>query len=79
MTICGENLWKPVGACAVCVQSEDELPERLLGTCRFSHLDMDSGLFLDHEGKLHPRDAPESRQMRAATRARNASGKHKAS
>mmetsp|Transcript_385 Transcript_385/g.1136 ORF Transcript_385/g.1136 Transcript_385/m.1136 type:complete len:996 (+) Transcript_385:518-3505(+) len=59
-------------------QAEDELPERLLGTCRFSHLDMDSGLFLDHEGKLHPRDAPESRQMRAASRARSASGKHKA-
>jgi hypothetical protein len=26
-----------------CAQAEDELPERLLGTCRFSHLDMDSG------------------------------------
>lgn len=24
-------------------QAEDELPEQLLGSCRFSHLDMDSG------------------------------------
>lgn len=48
----------------VVVQAEEELPERLLGTCRFSHLDMDSGMFLDHDGKLHPRNPEASQSMR---------------
>lgn len=35
--------------------SSDELPEALLGTVRFDHVDMGSGKYLDVEtGELHP-------------------------
>jgi len=38
------------------------------GTCRFSHLDMDAGMYLDPEGRLHHKSDvdPAARQAAAA-------------
>ncbi|KAI3426288.1 hypothetical protein D9Q98_008661 [Chlorella vulgaris] len=38
-------------------QAEDELPERLIGSCRFEHLDLKSAAYLDDEtGKIYKND-----------------------
>lgn len=39
------------------MQAEDELPERLIGSCRFEHLDLKSAAYLDDEtGKIYKND-----------------------
>ena len=50
--------------------TEDELPEHLLGTVRFSKIDMRDCPFLDIEtGTLHPKSAGTPRSPSIASRA----------
>ncbi len=44
---------------ALCAQSEEELPERLAGTVRFSHLRLKDAAYLDEEsGKIYKGGQP---------------------
>lgn len=48
------RLTKPTAPRCPAQQAEDELPERLIGSVRFEHLDLKTAAYLDDEsGKIY--------------------------